>query len=139
MGLTGNFADLDAFKAQVEKIGDGTAMKEIAAKVLPKIDALVDAEFASGTDPYGTPWTPTKNGGNPLQGGRGMVSVSMDGNGLSVTTNEIGGYHQTGTSRMPQRMVIPDEGRGFPPSWQAVLDAASTEVMESHGASKEGA
>ena len=131
MGVTGDFAAL-AHKADELRELAG-ALAEIAELARGRIQEIVDRALSAGVDPYGRPWAPTKDGSRPLAG----LSVLVDVRGGTITatcSDPSSDYHQAGTGRMPQRMIVPDEGMGLPPEWQAVLEASAREVMAKAGA-----
>lgn len=140
MPLKGDFAELVKYRKQLDDLGDGRTINEITTKVLPKIEQLVDRQFVSASDPYGNGWAPRKADGAPaLQTMRDRVTVSMQGMVIMASVEEHPGiYHQMGTARMPQRMIVPTDALGTPPQWQRVLDEVTDEVMKSKGAKKVG-
>lgn len=114
--------------------------RKVAAIAAPKLSRLLQAEFRSGTDPYGRPWrrlsratlargrhppplTDTgrlRNGTGAKQGRAGIV--------LTVGA-PYGKFHQYGTRHMPARRILP--AFGMPASWrQALDDAAQQSIRE---------
>lgn len=138
MPLKGDFAELAKYRKQLDDLGNGQTFNKIAAKALPKIERLIDRQFASASDPYGNGWAPRKADGAPaLQTMRDRVTVSMQGKTLVASVEEHPGvYHQMGTVHMVQRMIVPTDALGMPDEWEKVLDEAAEEQMKSSGAER---
>jgi len=132
-GVSGDFSELAAFQKAMEALSDGKAVKQIASSSHPKIARLLDAQFASGTDPYGNAWPRKKDGSQALQDARGRVSVAVQGEGISASIDAVLEYHQQGSSRNPQRLVVPTEAMGIPDSWRGALEEAASEIMKQSG------
>lgn len=103
----------------------------VAGKVAPKITRLMRSEMRSGRSPYGTPYAPLTPGSldrgrvpPPLRRMAGSLSARPQrGSGIALLVGHPqAGFHQTGTSRMAKRLVLPD--RAVPRSWQAAIDQA---------------
>ena len=137
---TGNgaaaIADLDRLIRVVERLA--YVPRKVAVIAAPKLTALVQREFRTGTDPYGRPWRPLK--ASTLAKGRRPPPLSdtrrlRDGTGAVVTRSGIrltvgaayGVFHQygfrVGRVKVGPRKVLP--GHGMPASWKAVLDESS--------------
>jgi hypothetical protein len=120
----------------------GHAVDEIAQAAAPRIRQAIDQQFATGTDPKGSPWAPlapstiARGRGNPpltdTGAMRSSVAVTTDSGQIEVTIDEPAQYHQTGTSYMPQRAILPDEG-DVSAGMDGALQMASQEVMGSRG------
>ena len=99
MGITGDFASLKRMIAQVG--GLKTASARVGVAAVPKIEALVLAEFAAGADPYGEGWKPLQSGGKPFagSGAAGLVTVKLADGGkvIRATATHPMNFHQTGT------------------------------------------
>lgn len=107
------------------------------------IAVKIKEQFESGTDPYGNAWaplaqstldqTPNRRGGplvNTAAMSEGVVVVPMRGAGISIkftVKGDIAAIHQSGTSRMPSRKVLPEYG--MPASWEEVLRRAGEEAF----------
>lgn len=116
-----------------------SAAEEVAIIAAPQIFALVQQEFATGRDPYGSPWAPLrpstlrKHGPPPLTDRglmRGTTSVRPIGKGrpgLVIRYPFPGVYHQAGTRRMAARHVLPY--RGIPRMWADILRRASVQAV----------
>lgn len=106
------------------------------------INAALEEQFASGTDPYGNAWadlaprTLLKHGPPPLtETGDmrdGTFAKPSRGAGVELTVPFPGGIHQTGAKRgnwvMPARKILP-EGGELPDTWKAAIDDALDEAF----------
>lgn len=100
----------------------------VAREAAGDITKLMRKNFAAGRDPYGRAYAPLTAGS--LQRGRRppplrkfrsrAVATPMAGSGISIRINHPqAGFHQTGTSRMAQRIVMPDGP--VPAPWRAAI------------------
>lgn len=103
---------------------------QAAAGAAGKIGELIQQEFDSGADPYGSNWEPlapsTLAAGRfppPLTDSGDLRNVSVEptsGAGLAITLGaDYGAFHQVGTSRMPARPVLPVHG--LPDTWRRAI------------------
>ncbi len=104
-------------------------MARVAASALT---AKLQAGFDAGSDPYGNGWAPLATGGashleksGAMRAGTRVVPAS--GSGLNMLAPSPANFHQSGTSRMPARRVLPDNG--VPASWGHILQEAFTEAL----------
>lgn len=80
-------------------------------------------KFRSGKDPYGTAWKRRKHQyAHPIlrKSGNLYRSLDVDTQGSKVIvkrTAAYGSYHQSGTKRLPIRLIVPIQARGTPTSW----------------------
>ena len=103
--------------------------------------------LASGTDPYGASYSPLSSayavaksaryGGRPVLTAsgamRGSYQSKVSGTNLIESVDSPAGYHQTGTSKMAKRPVLPDD-RGLPPKDQEkLLELAETYISRAIG------
>lgn len=104
---------------------------QVAREAAGDIDNLLDRQFATGTDPYGKAWAPLRpaslaRGRKPPPLSRGRVRASaraypLGGSGIGIEVSDgTAGFHNTGTSRMAKRRLLPD--RALPAKWQAAID-----------------
>jgi len=88
--------------------------------------ALGRQGFQQGRSPEGATWAPTRAGNPPLRRTGALeraVQARDTGSGFSFSVPSPGGFHQSGTRRMPARPFLPV--RGLPARWLARLrDAA---------------
>lgn len=130
------FADLAARLRELEGIPS-----RISGEVAKGINAEIQKQFTSGTDPYGRAWKPLlpqtvrRKGGDRriLRRTDNMSSETvarpMSGAGVEVTSVSYGGYHQIGTKHMVARPIGPD-GAELPDSWQKVIDKTSSDAFK---------
>ena len=96
---------------------------------------LVKEEQATGTDPEAQPWKPTKRGNIPPLTKSGDMAGSWEPNpgpssfGLTNPTGYVQ-FHQTGTSRMPQRKLVPDNHLAGP--WGDALEDKTDDIFRSY-------
>jgi hypothetical protein len=137
--------------AALRKMGDLIRIVEMlsdvpartAAIAAPKLDRLVQQQFANGADPYGRPWAPLKAA--TIARGRRPPPLTdtrklRDGTGVKVRPGKraglvmrigasYGAFHQTGTRYMTARRIMPQHG--LPREWRAVLVDASRKACQS--------
>ena len=95
--------------------------------------ALVMKGFRESRDPYGKKWAPIKHRkGRPLlDTGRLRSSFFglVQGDGFKLGTRvSYAGFHQNGTKRIKQRMMIPS-GR-VPPEWRKAIGNAMLSAVK---------
>lgn len=89
--------------------------------------------FDRGGDPYGSGWAAKKTGGaSHLEASGAMRSgtraVPASGSGINFEAPPPANFHQSGTSRMVARKVLPDNG--LPAKWRAILQAIYSRIFE---------
>lgn len=107
------------------------AVQDIAETSSKEIEQLVIQEFSSSSDPYGNAWEPNQKGTQTLVNTGAMLGsliVVAENNGITLEMDNPSTLHQTGTSRMPKRMIFP-EGT-LPDEWTAILDNNTKEVLD---------
>lgn len=117
---------LDELISGLGRLGEELQTK-VAEQVAPTIKGLLDAQIAAGTDPDGNPWQRNQDGSQPLEGAQKYVQVNAVGNSIVVRLDEPLSYHQTGTSRLPQRKIVPTGD--LPVSWEEAIQEAVDEVV----------
>jgi hypothetical protein len=104
----------------------------VALRAAGKIAAVLDEQFAAGTDPYGDPWADLKRGGPSHLTETGAMhadsSVSARGATIVVTVPDPGGFHQSGTRYMPARKPLPEQSRGLPPAYEIAILSSIAEL-----------
>lgn len=105
-------------------------LKDLPEKVLNDMADDIEKEmqslYASGKDPYGSPWKARKKSypwAIMRKSGKlfRSLKVSVEGTGLTVQRGAgapYGAFHQSGTKNLPQRLIIPIHSRGLPLSWR---------------------
>lgn len=128
-GITGDFAELDAAIAHLERLSHG-AVERAAAEAAPLIQARARALFASQQGADGTPWTPNKNGKLPsLERPAALVTFEAEGKSLIGRGEAVLQYHIDGNEKLPVRSVFPEPG-DVPDTFAQDLDAAMTREIE---------
>ena len=140
MGFAG---DIAAMGQLAERCADlATVPSRAAKRVAVELGGLIESEFDSGTDPYGTAWAPlaeaTEAKGRsapPLTDTAAMresVAVRpMRAAGVAITVAHPAGVHQTGWSGVsgsgPARPILPERTE-LPTDWlDAIADAVERE------------
>lgn len=110
----------------------------IADAIADKLASLIDREFARKVDPNDNAWKITKKG-LPFDNRdsiRSSILVKARGDSIEIDSTKFYTiFHQTGTSKMPQRMIFPEE---LSKRWkdeieriiQITLDKVMTEEMK---------
>lgn len=138
ISVKGDFEAVDDYAARLESLHK--AFPKAAKKVAARSQQELRAGFFDKKDPYGSAWAPQKHAyGNPLMVRSKALfgSITAAARGLDVVMRfgtGYGIYHQGGTRKrkMAQRMVIPDQGRGWPPQWIPWIKATIREVLLSY-------
>jgi phage gpG-like protein len=117
---------------ELAKLGP-EAVRRVGKAFEGELVTLVALGFRKSQAPDGDAWAPLKaREGQPLQDtGRLKSSFRAKASGTVVkvgTSVAYAPYHQTGTSRMPARPMLPEPGE-LPPLWRASLDEAAEEAV----------
>ena len=121
MPVTGDFAALNELKQEFAKIPT-TFRSSLLKNVAEEARRQVVLGFEQERDPYGNPWEPLKvREGRILQDTGRMrnaftFSPTADGFVIRNPTAYVA-FHEDGTSRIPQRMMVPPNG-DLPPLWE---------------------
>lgn len=110
---------------------------DMARRCERAVHDLIDEQFRTGTDPFGRPWEPPKDGHSPpmvrtrkLWGGL-KIRVDATGSGIQIlvaSAAEYARYLQYGTWRMLPRRIVPGSGV-LVAAWRAALRAACAAAM----------
>jgi phage gpG-like protein len=124
-------------------------LAELALRVSVSGMKLVADEFRTSADPYGQAWEALKKlstrdrramrrairaGKTPrgpkllIRSGRMRASLGAAASGRTARVTMPTWYarfHQEGTVKMRQRMILPDSDRGLPDKWDAMIAAES--------------
>jgi hypothetical protein len=120
-GFEYDISDLEEIQATVTRVKP----VEIYQRAAPEIERLITEQFWAGTDPFGNPWATLVRTGEQshlIDTGALLSSVHITGqsDGLGFEMDYYGGYHQTGTSRMVARPILPLAG-DYPDSWDNTI------------------
>ena len=98
------------------------------------VQGVLQAQYQAGVGPDGETWADKVDGtasylkkSGDMQ--RGTSAVRGVG-GIDVKVPSPGGFHQSGTGKMPARKVVPDDGNNLPPSWEQPVSAAVEGVLK---------
>lgn len=140
--ITGSTAQLGKMNA---RLGELIRVPSRAARAASeRVEALIQEEFDTGTNPYGDPWAPLSP--ETIKGGRSAPPLTATGAmrgtvhvfpaqaaGISVTIDKPAGIHQTGWAgprgKGPARPVLPNRNV-LPETW---VEAINEEVAEAFG------
>jgi phage gpG-like protein len=128
--ITGDFAKVDRWAKRLRDLEK--TKRALLANIGEEAVELVKEGFDRQGDPYGKAWKGTKRGGRILQD-TGALKNSFHRKSLSSSRVVIGpgvgyaGFHQSGTSRMVARPMLPN--RGLPKTWSTRIKAIAEEVM----------
>jgi hypothetical protein len=132
-----DFSKLDKLTATLRDLAH--IPSQVSAEVSKELTKELQKEYTSGSDPYGKPWAPLKpstlaKGRRPpplTDTGRmksGTVAFPLPGAGVAVVVGaEYGKYHQTGTSKMEARPILPD--KGMPPKWREIVKRVASKAI----------
>ena len=85
---------------------------EAAKAIANKLASLIDREFSRKVNPFDQPWALTKKDGRPFDirdSIRSSIIVKVSGDRIEVDSTKLYTiFHQTGTSKMVQRMIFPE-------------------------------
>lgn len=100
------------------------------------LTAELQSGFDAGTDPYGAGWAAKKDGSQSHLTDTGAMragtrAVPAGGAGINFESPPPANFHQSGTSRMPARRVLPDNG--LPAKWRVILQSIYSRVMSAAG------
>ncbi len=122
-----------SFRKLADNLGElSTVASRISKPVAARINELIKVQFATGQDAYGTAWQPLlpstvrrKKGDSRILLRSGRLSVETfatpsSGAGISLVSVDYGGFHQSGTSRMVSRPLLPARS-DLPASWQSII------------------
>ncbi len=122
-----------------------STMSKVAAEVSL---TLIGEGFENETDPYGEKWASKKtpDGRKVLHGEttrlrNGWHVTGSDASGFEVAPSvDYAGYHQSGTSKMVPRKMVPDASRGLPKEWADEFKAIAMATAINHfGSAANGA
>lgn len=138
MALTGDFAKLEQLKRKVAALKSKQLQRTIVANLAQEALNLIAEGFAQERDPYRVPWAPKQRpDGRAILVRHGRLRRSFTRKQTGSTGFRIGsavgyaGYHQSGTSRMVARRMVPVAGK-LPPEWAKAFREVITEILDDH-------
>jgi hypothetical protein len=114
-------------------------MSRAATDAVDLLEDVITEQFANGTDPYGEKWAAKADGSPSHLEDSGALSAfdirALPGSGIVVSFGEdYAQYHQSGTSKMAQRRLVPDEGDFNRSLWYApIVEAYSNAILKDAG------
>lgn len=133
--LTGNFAALKELEARIAAVGR-EGYERVEQEASKSVAQLLEQQFDEGAGPDGA-WASLKP--STLASGRTPPPLTAKGNmrrsasvsptkGIRVRLAKPAGYHQSGTSRMDQRAIVPT-GTVLPAKWKNAVSEAAMKVL----------
>jgi len=111
-------------------------LQSISKNLAEETLELVRQGFENEADPYGGAWEPLKSREGAILQDTGRLRNSWH----TVTTSDRGFvvgpavdyavFHQTGTSRMPARPMVPDDG--LPDEWKRRFSEITNQILSRH-------
>jgi hypothetical protein len=134
--MADGYAQLDAMVATLRKLGQAPTL--VAAVAAPLVSAAAKATAAAGTDPYGVPWPPKKDGSRPLANAAAAVSaaavagtvVQLRLDGTATGSQKVQAIQHHGTGNIPARAMLPRGGEDLPKGIAAACQAAASKVFQ---------
>lgn len=112
-------AALTDFIARIRTAG-ATIQEAAAREAAPLVSAEARRTAAAGTDPYGIPWRPKKDGTRAIPDAAAAVDAKARGPVVVITARR-GAAIQNALSESVGRRIIPDATQGIPAGIAAAL------------------
>jgi hypothetical protein len=139
---TGDLSGMGQLEANLRRLA--SVPSRASKRIAEGLEELVEDEFATGRDPYGTPWRPitdatlakrSQTTEPPLtdlgQMHESLAVRPLPGAGVSITIDHPAAPHQTGwhgtQGSGPARPILPS--RRLPVAWREVLESAVRETV----------
>ena len=119
-------ASLGKIRDKFGRFISGKWRQPMLANVAEEVIELVREGFERESDPYGAKWASLKTRSGRILQDTGGLRSSFHRNQLSATQDTVGAgkdyarYHQSGTSRMPARKMVPDGD--IPGEWRSRIN-----------------
>lgn len=132
--ISGDLHKLREWQKRFGAAAVAKAKQTILENVAEEALALVAEGFSKEQAPSGARWAPLKVRRGKILQDTGRLRASFHRKTIAGNRVTIGPgvayarYHQTGTSRMPARPMVP-EGGNLPAKWEARLNDVASEVM----------
>lgn len=132
-------ADLRGLRRYQRKLkASPEVLKRIGTHVAEELLGLVQDGFRKETNPYGQRWAKKKrdDGRSILVGKtarlrRGWHTESVTRGTITIAPSvNYADFHQTGTSRMVDRKMVPDDR--MPDAWNRMIEEAAGEILKDH-------
>jgi len=135
LNTSGNLKEL------INKYGNmrSTLMDKIKDLAIEETKEIIHEQFRDQVDPYGRAWEPDKTGTvfDPNHKIENSFRWKKTNKGILIwNTLDYAIYHQTGTDKLPQRMMLPGSTNGLSNRWKDSLFIAFSDAV--HGRVKKG-
>jgi phage gpG-like protein len=137
--LSGDFSKLQALTRLLGELNP--TFSKAVENSAREIERLIVREFDTQRDPYGGAWTPLKPATIKRKGSsrilvdsgalKDSVRVDASGSKVRILMNDYALFHQTGTSRLPVRKILPDDE--IPPAWDQAIKLHFENIMTDIG------
>lgn len=123
---------LERLQQRLERVARGEHRRRMAEAAAVEVRALVAEEFPAGQDPAGQSWATKADGAESHLTKTGTLAdsfdISADEDGVSIANSTpYAGFHQGGTSRMPERQMVPEDG--LPIVWRVRINEAAASAL----------
>jgi len=136
--IRGDFKKLESLQALLAEAPQ--LLETMSRQMAEETVGLIKDQHRTETDPYGAGWQPKKvpdrrkilsgktsrlkNGWHVSRAGKRGFTVAP-----SVT---YAAYHQSGTRRMPVRLLVPTKAKGLPKPWSSAYRAPAVDTLREH-------
>jgi phage gpG-like protein len=123
---------------RLEAIANEALTRKVSVNLQEEALALVRKGFQTSTNPYGERWKPLKvRKGMPLidtaRLRNSFARRAVTNTGFGIGTNvAYMSYHQEGTRRIAQRLMVPTAERGMGPVWTPRFVKIAEALMRKH-------
>ena len=124
-----------AVPRRLRELKRGDIRAAAARGAVAALENLIDERFEARADPSGSPWAPRKppTGSWPIlertgKMRRGFKVIATAAQMKVLNDRPYLQYHQTGTSRMVARPVLPNGD--MPPEWERRIDSAMSNAID---------
>ena len=119
---------LDSFIERLRALGN-SVQEDVARESAPLVMRAAQATAAAGTDPYGEPWRPRKDGTRAIPDAATAVDAVARGN-LVVIRVHRGAAIQNYLSEANRRLVIPESSKPIPKGISDAIMKGAQKVFE---------
>ena len=134
--IKGDLAQLTGFSDRLQSLHE--VLPKAASETGQRGAGEIRKNFSSKRNPYGVGWAPrTRAYAHPLMrktkallgSVRGWGAGNLFKIGFSIG---YGIFHQSGTRKMVQRMLIPEKSKGIPDTWEPWIGRILDDLMKAH-------
>lgn len=137
MAVTGDFDKLRRIKRQLATVQNKALHKKVCNQVAHETLSLIADGFKGERDPYNSPWAPLARRSGRILQDTGRLKNSFTIREVTAKGFRVGSavkyatYHQTGTRRMPRRMMVPLPRR-LPPGYARAIHDTIRDAVRDH-------